>query len=370
MDAGERDDALARGNDQARVREENHMNQTTTERPRARYNEDGTISVQASAATDCRRALWYELTGQERTEEPDPSRNFAARMSLALRDVIMDAMAEDSWRISRLMPGDFVQTPVQIAPGVIVVGRPTAVVTADPAYDGDPEQRPAALVLKTRGDNSYRRWLNLGAERSHPEAVAQGAIYSAGLFGEPRDVVIATLNTAEREWDTERIPAERVRNVLADTAEWLAGLASHSAANAERPEVLPQRDFNLADYQCKTCPFLSACDPLDPDALAEDDDDDPDMITNSEAEMALEQYTAAKEAADIHEEDKKAASALLLAWMNQNGETKTRLGGRTISVIAPRRFSFNRKALNEILDPETRKLIVEESKSTPYARVY
>ncbi|MCY3785819.1 MAG: hypothetical protein OXG47_03730, partial [bacterium] len=44
-----------------------------------------------------------------------------------------------------------------------------------------------------RGPEAFKRWRTLGAERSHPESVAQAACYSLGLYGECRDVVIATL---------------------------------------------------------------------------------------------------------------------------------------------------------------------------------
>ena len=345
------------------------MNQQFHQRPRARYDEQNRIIVQASAALDCRRALWYELTGHERTDKPDPSRTITVRMSVALRDVLIDAMGEKGFSVSRLIPGNFIQTPVNLTPGIMVVGRPTAIVTADPAYDGDPDQRPVALALKTRGDNGYKRWQHLGAERSHPETVVQAAIYSMGLFKDERDVIITTLNTAEREWDTERVPAERVASLLGEAEEHLAELAAHNARNAASPQNLPERDFDLADYQCRSCPFLTACDPPNPGA-DEDEDEDPEMITDSEAEMALDQYTESKELADRYEAEKKAASALLLAWMNQNGEQKTRLGGRTISVLSPKRYSYNSKLLNELLDPETREMIVKESNTKPYARVF
>ena len=64
--------------------------------------------------------------------------------------------------------------------------------------------------MKTRGPSAFKRWQALGAERSHPDAVAQAALYTYGLFGEARDAVLAVMDTGARTWDTEVIPAERV----------------------------------------------------------------------------------------------------------------------------------------------------------------
>ena len=63
------------------------------------------------------------------------------------------------------------------------------------------------VEIKTRGPEAFRRWQTLGAERSHPAAVAQAAFYSLGEFGDLRDAVIATMDTGARTWDWERIPA-------------------------------------------------------------------------------------------------------------------------------------------------------------------
>ena len=57
---------------------------------------------------------------------------------------------------------------------------------------------PSVIEIKTRGPEAYKRWRKLGAERSHPESVAQAAFYSYGTFGEARDVVIATMDTGSQ----------------------------------------------------------------------------------------------------------------------------------------------------------------------------
>ena len=45
--------------------------------------------------------------------------------------------------------------------------------------------QPSVIEIKTRGPEAYRRWRTLGAERSHPESVAQAAFYSYGTSRRP-----------------------------------------------------------------------------------------------------------------------------------------------------------------------------------------
>ena len=87
------------------------------------------------------------------------------------------------------------------------------------------------VEIKTRGPEAFRRWQTLGAERSHPAAVAQAAFYTLGEFGDLRDTVIATMDTGNRTWDWERIPTDRLETALQDACAWLGELGG-----APRPE--------------------------------------------------------------------------------------------------------------------------------------
>ncbi len=118
------------------------------------------------------------------------------------------------------------------------------------------------IEVKTGGPEAFKRWQTLGAERSHPDSVAQAACYSLGLFGEARDVVIATLDTGSRQWDYEVIPAQRVERACRR----LDALADHYEACGPDPDALPERDFEAADWQCRSCPYLNACQPGSADA--------------------------------------------------------------------------------------------------------
>ena len=122
---------------------------------------------------------------------------------------------------------------LQLTPTVKVTGHPDATGQA-PLFGGE-----AVIEVKTRGPAAFKRWQALGAERSHPDAVAQAALYTYGLFGEARDAVLAVMDTGARAWDTEVIPTERVEHALERTREWLAPLGAHYATHGADPKSCP-----------------------------------------------------------------------------------------------------------------------------------
>ena len=117
---------------------------------------------------------------------------------------------------------------MRVGPNMIVTGHPDATARM-PLSAEETAARAAAVQLflfddeppapthgdemlveiKTRGPDAFKRWRTLGAERSHPESVAQAAFYTLGLYGEMRDAAIATMDTGSRTWDHEVIPADQ-----------------------------------------------------------------------------------------------------------------------------------------------------------------
>ena len=174
----------------------------------------------------------------------------------ALEQVVLRAMERASWDVIPANRKDPREVSVQIAPNLVVTGHPDA--TGVLPFFGGPE---VIVEVKTRGPEPYKRWQVLGAERSHPESVVQAALYSYGSFGEAREVIIATMDTGSREWDTETIPAERVEHALEKARALLVPLAEHFSLHGEDLEVLPQRDFPAGHWRCKGCPFLNTCQP-------------------------------------------------------------------------------------------------------------
>ena len=186
-------------------------------RPAARFVADG-LDIRASALGQCRRALWYTATEQPVTNPPEPESLTLLEAGNALEPVVVRAMRRAGWRVSPADRDEPQSVSVEAAPGLTVTGHPDA--TGCPPPEGgaaaaveqflfgadEPAGSTEDLVIevKTRGPEAFKRWRTLGAERSHPESVAQAACYSLGLFGECRDVVIATLDTGARATGTTR----------------------------------------------------------------------------------------------------------------------------------------------------------------------
>ena len=156
-------------------------------RPNACFDGDGQLEVRASAAGNCRRALWYEATGYEVTNPKTAETLTALEAGNALEPVVLRAMERAGWEVTPADPQDPQQVSVQVGPNMVVTGHPDATGVM-PLFGGE-----VVVEVKTRGPEAFKQWRTLGAERSHPASVAQAAFYTLGSFGELRDAVIATM---------------------------------------------------------------------------------------------------------------------------------------------------------------------------------
>ena len=338
-------------------------------RPNARFSGDGTLEIRASAVGNCRRALWYEATGREVTNPRSDDSLTMLEAGNALEPVVLRAMARAGWDITPTDRDNPRMVSLRLGPTLAVSGHVDAAGVA-PIFGNE----PSIVEVKTRGPEAYKKWRTLGAERSHPESVWQAAFYTYGAFDESRDVVIATLNTGERTWDYEVIPAHRVERALEQACARLGELAAHHLVNGPDPAVLPERDFTADDWQCQRCPFLNAC--LPGTAAVEEPEDEPaedaEPVTDDEARAALAEYEQAQEMLKAIEEDKAWALGMLRTWLKQQGKDKAKLEGRekirTVGMVKSTRYNVDHKRLNTLLDPETRAGIVTENVSR-YLRV-
>ncbi len=343
----------------------------TYSRPNARLDGDGVLEIRASAVGNCRRALWYEATGWEVTNPRSDDSLTMLEAGNALEPVVLRAMARAGWDITPTDRDNPEMMSLRLGPALLVSGHVDAAAVA-PIFGNE----PSIVEVKTRGPEAFKKWRTLGAERSHPESVWQAAFYTYGTFDQARDVVIATLDTGSRVWDYEVIPAHRVERAFEQACARLGELAAHHLVNGPDPEVLPERDFTADDWQCKRCPFLSACLP-GMAAVADEPEDEPDAepaepVSDEEARAALLEYEQAQEMLKAIEEDKAWALGQLRTWLKQRGEAKAKLEGgkktRTVGMVKSTRYNVDHKKLNALLDPETRAGIVTENVSE-YLRV-
>ena len=131
----------------------------------------------------------------------------------ALEPVVVRAMERAGWKVDAADPQDPQQVAVMIGPGLLVTGHPDGTARMPLPEDeaaaevqmllfGGVSDAPAygdemVVEVKTRGPEAFRRWQTLGAERSHPQAVAQAAFYTLGTYDDLRDAVIATMDTGK-----------------------------------------------------------------------------------------------------------------------------------------------------------------------------
>ena len=363
------------------------MTTTTTDRaevfsrPASQINEDGELVVRASAAGNCRRALWYSATGYQPTNPPTEESLTAMEAGNALEPVVVRAMERAGWKVDAADPQDPQQVAVRVGPNLLVTGHPDGTVRmpldedeaaaqvqmllfgdAAPAYGDE-----MVVEIKTRGPDAFKRWRTLGAERSHPQAVAQAAFYSLGTYDDLRDAVIATMDTGSRTWDYEVIPADRLEKALQGTCAWLGELGAHHVQNGPDPDALPERDFSAASWQCRSCPFLDICLPGAAEVDAEGETEE-EEVSDQEASDAVAAYAEAQDSMREPEKAKRSALDTLKAWMRRKGDAKATVDGRTVSLVQSTRYSVNYRKLNAVLDPETRAGIVTESESE-YVRV-
>ncbi len=353
-------------------------------RPAARFT-DGGLDIRASALGQCRRALWYTATERPVTNPTPPESLTLLEAGNALEPVVVRAMRRAGWSVSLADRDQPVSVTVEAAPGLTVTGHPDATGCPPPAGgaaaaveqflfgEGESVARTDELVIevKTRGPEAFKRWQTLGAERSHPESVAQAACYSLGLYGECRDVVIATLDTGGRTWDREVVPANRAERAWRESTARLEALVEHYSLHGPDPEVLPERDFEASDWQCQRCPFLNLCEPGGAgEAEAEAEPAEP--VSDEQARAALREYEQAQARIKSIETDKRGALQTLQHWLQGKGATKARLEGsakqRTVGMVQSRRYSVDHTRLNALLEPEQRAEIVTEQVSE-YLRV-
>ncbi len=356
-------------------------------RPAARFDEDGNLEVRASAAGNCRRALWYTATGYAPTNPPGDDSVTAMEAGNALEPVLLRAIERAGWMLDPADPLDPQPVSVRVGPNLIVTGHSDAKARMPVPADGPVAEDSGAVSMflfddetpaptygdemlvevKTRGPEAFKRWQTLGAERSHPESVAQAAFYTLGEYDEMRDAVIATMDTGSRTWDYEVIPAVRLERALRDACERLGELAAHHGLNGTNPDALPERDFPASSWQCGRCPFLDICLPGVGEAV-EETETERDDVSDEDARDAVAAYAEAQAAMKDPEGAKRAALDTLKAWMRRRRDTKAVVNGRKVSLVTSKRYNVNYRRLNSLLDPEVRAEIVTESESE-YVRV-
>ena len=170
------------------------------------------------------------------------------------------------------------------------------------------------------------------------------------------------------------IPAGRVERAWEQACRRLDALAEHYEACGPDPDALPERDFEAADWQCRSCPYLNVCQPGTANVNEPDEPEvaTPDSVSDDEAQAALHEYERLQQQLKSLDADKRGALKTLQHWLQRKGEPKAKLEGsaktRTVGMVTSRRYSVDHKRLNALLDPDQRAEMVTEQTSK-YVRV-
>ena len=308
-----------------------------------------TVELRISGVWECMRRLSYEAKEIEPTDEIPVRNRRMMEMGKYLEPMVKEFMREDGW--------EFVSedTIVEIPHGrIILTGHPDGVVSHPLLTSG----KAAIVEIKTRESGLAQFAWDFGVERSHPETVAQAAMYSMGLFDEAGDVFVATMSRDDGEMRVERIPAERVQIAYKNTMKRVAEIGKM----AVRDEV-PEPEFEQGNAKCMSCPFRTKCGNAEVPAQPGEGG-----LTDEEIELELKKWAEANKSAvkssSPASKSKKAASDTLKAHMIAAGdyERDMVLGGVTyrMKLSESPGKEIDLEALNELVAPEIREQIVVE----------
>ena len=336
------------------------------DRPSMRCGENGEgadfVARASAVGGNCRRELAYLLDGTEPTDEVEEGTQLLFESGRALEGVVLDSMERSGWEIQRVDSDDPTPAAINLVDGRMVVeGYPDAFGTV-----GLFDDLKKVIEVKTRSASAFKRWSQVGTVRSHPEAAAQAAVYTLGIFGEYRPVVIATMNTNERRWDTEVLRPGSLANALARAEDRMREFVATVDAGE-----MPAPDFERGYWKCNSCVFRTLCNETREDEVEEAEEPPADPVTEEEFRQAFLSYEVAHEAG----KPKKGAQDVLRRYMTENnldlmevdGAEKTRKV--KLSGGGGSRINVNQKKLRQLLSDEAYAEVVTESVSAPSLRV-
>ena len=115
-------------------------------RPNARFGDDGTLEIRASAVGNCRRALWYEANEYPVTNARTAESLTVLEAGNALEPVVLKAMRRAGWDITPTDRDNPEMMSLRLGPALVVTGHVDA--TGVVPIFGD---EPSVIEIKTRG---------------------------------------------------------------------------------------------------------------------------------------------------------------------------------------------------------------------------
>ena len=313
------------------------------------------INIHASTLRHCRRASFYRVNQEPRTNSED--RNFlqvSRRMANALSGVILDTMVEAGWTIAHT---NLTMTTESFIAGAHVSDTAHAIGQHPDWTQG----RDTVIRVQARTAASIRATQRHSIITARQETEARLAFLhlqadSQGLTDPEAPAILATLNLDSRQLHIDMLFPHQSESVNDETTMWLSN---------NKPDELPKQDYDAESYECRRCPWLDTCHgPQEP----EDDPEIPDDVYES-LELACDDYAVAhletREHAKAEKRRSNARDSIKGYLTQQQLSAFTHQGEHTVTAkLTPTNpVNVDLDALRLIVTPQQFRSIVTVGKS-------
>ncbi len=310
-------------------------------RPAAAVTDQGNVAIRASAVGDCRRALHYAARQVAPTNPPDALALTRMDAGRALESILFQAMRRDGWKTSNYEYRPAPRRPsirLRLGSRLTITGIPDGRGAHAELTGGD----YALIEAKARSHGQYKFWRAMGVAFAHPAALAQTAVYRAGMLESGREeispdtpAVIAVLDTETKEYDTELLAPALLDRTVAAVASRLNEFAQELLAGGEPPEP----DFQPSDWQCQRCPWRDLCRPPEDQGAVDDATPEAAYDLNDVVDAVQRYQRAADESRSkaAAEKAKTAARRDLFAAMDYAGVEEFQINPGAGDVLVQRR---------------------------------
>ena len=277
------------------------------------------LTVTATNAGDCRRALHYRLA-DEPPSNPIPAQvqrlEAVARYSQA---AAVDALKDGEWTVHNPERND-VFSP---APGINVRFRQPYRVS-HPVFT---EGIPVFALISTTSQRLFQIFEDFGAMVSHPKATDRMATAFAFARQQNNPDVDLTLpqflvllNRSDGALELEPLFPDELETRIARLTSRLTDLAEH-----QQQDAVPDREFEPRSRQCQHCQWLSLCHG---DRLPANQGESDAAVTADQLDQAIADYAEAAAQLEItrpFEKQRDRARAVIKSYIQENGMEPVRV---------------------------------------------
>ena len=312
------------------------------------------FTVISSRASECRKALYLDITGAEPSNPPDDRAQSLMDLGMFAQRAATNSMRRQGWTVDQVTD----EYSVNLQEGGHVKVAPKILASHPEITEGQMVAVKAVSASNTR----FKNWETAGPLSSHPDAYTDLAFmfYTMGMksiVDAQQPQVLAILNRENGQVETDLIEVEDLERRFNGVKRRLEEMAQ-VMAKGEVPEAEYTRNSN----DCRYCKFLDLCHGPEPKRRPRG------PLSNEELEGALEIYAEAEDALATTKQfnnPRKKAMDTVKKYLQENKVPNItgRAGGRdwvaTISTSEPKP-TLNEEKLMEVLTDEQKALVYED----------